>query len=103
MAAKLRKGDEVIVLAGKDKGKKGTVTLLVPKTGKAIVDGVNMAIRHERQTQTTQGGRLPKAMPIDISNLSLMDKNGQATRVGFKNEGGNKVRVAKTTGDVIDA
>ena len=55
MAAKLRKGDEVIVLAGKDKGKKGTVTLLVPKTGKAIVDGVNMAIRHERQTQTTQG------------------------------------------------
>ena len=57
MAAKLRKGDEVIVLAGKDKGKKGTVTLVVPKTGKAIVDGVNMAIRHERQTQTTQGGR----------------------------------------------
>lgn len=103
MAAKLRKGDEVIVLAGKDKGKKGTVTLVVPKTGKAIVDGVNMAIRHERQTQTTQGGRLPKAMPIDISNLSVMDKNGKATRVGFKNEGGNKVRVAKTTGDVIDA
>ena len=81
MAAKLRKGDEVIVLAGKDKGKKGTVTLVVPKTGKAIVDGVNMAIRHERQTQTTQGGRLPKAMPIDISNLSLLDKNGKATRV----------------------
>ena len=103
MAAKLRKGDEVIVLAGKDKGKKGTVTSVVPKTGKAIVDGVNMAIRHERQTQTTQGGRLPKAMPIDISNLSLMDKNGKATRVGFKVEGGKKVRVAKTTGDVIDA
>ena len=59
MAAKLRKGDEVIVIAGKDKGKKGTVTLVVPKTGKAIVDGVNMAIRHARQTQTTQGGRLP--------------------------------------------
>ena len=72
MAAKLRKGDEVIVLAGKDKGKKGTVTLVVPKTGKAIVDGVNMAIRHERQTQTTQGGRLPKSMPIDISNLSCL-------------------------------
>ena len=63
----------------------------MPKTGKAIVDGVNMAIRHERQTQTTQGGRLPKAMPIDISNLSLMDKDGKATRVGFK------IEVAKST------
>ena len=103
MAAKLKKGDEVIVLAGKDKGKKGTVTSIAPKSGKAIVDGINMAIRHEKQTQTTQGGRLPKAMPIDLSNLSLMDKNGKATRVGFKIEDGKKLRVAKTTGDVIDA
>lgn len=103
MPAKLRKGDEVIVLAGKDKGKKGTITSVAPKTGKAVVDGVNMAIRHERQTQSTQGGRLPKAMPIDLSNLSLIDKNGKTTRVGFKVEGGRKVRVAKTTGDVIDA
>ena len=103
MPAKLRKGDEVIVLAGKDKGKKGTITSVTPKTGKAVVDGINMAIRHERQTQTTQGGRLPKAMPIDLSNLSLTDKNGKATRVCFKIEDGKKVRVAKTTGDVIDA
>jgi len=103
MAAKLKKGDEVIVLAGKDKGKKGTVTSIAPKSGKAIVDGINMAIRHEKQTQTSQGGRLPKAMPIDLSNLSLMDKNGKATRVGFKIEGDKKLRVAKTTGDVIDA
>ena len=103
MAAKLKKGDEVIVLAGKDKGKKGIVTSIVPKSGKAVVDGINMAIRHEKQTQTTQGGRLPKAMPIDLSNLSLMDKNGKATRVGFKIEGAKKLRVAKTTGDVIDA
>ena len=103
MAAKLKKGDEVIVLAGKDKGKKGTVTSIAPKSGKAIVDGINMAIRHEKQTQTSQGGRLPKAMPIDLSNLSLMDKNGKATRVGFKIEDGKKLRVAKTTGDVIDA
>ena len=103
MAAKLKKGDEVIVLAGKDKGKKGTVISIVPKSGKAIVDGINMAIRHEKQTQTTQGGRLPKAMPIDLSNLSLMDKNGKATRVGFKIEGAKKLRVAKTTGDIIDA
>tara|TARA_B100000989_G_scaffold298301_1_gene286966 strand:+ start:455 stop:766 length:312 start_codon:yes stop_codon:yes gene_type:complete len=103
MAAKLKKGDEVIVLAGKDKGKKGIVTSIVPKSGKAVVDGINMAIRHEKQTQTTQGGRLPKAMPIHLSNLSLMDKNGKATRVGFKIEGAKKLRVAKTTGDVIDA
>ena len=103
MPAKLRKGDEVIVLAGKDKGKKGTITSVAPKIGKAVVDGINMAIRHERQTQTTQGGRLPKAMPIDLSNLSLMDKNGKTTRVGFKIEDGKKIRVAKTTGDVIDA
>jgi len=103
MAAKLRKGDEVVVLAGKDKGKKGTIASVDPKANKAVVDGVNMAVRHQRQTQTTQGGRLPKAMPIDLSNLALLDKNGKATRVGFKVEDGKKVRVAKTTGDVIDA
>ncbi|NBR33971.1 MAG: 50S ribosomal protein L24 [Rhodobacteraceae bacterium] len=103
MAAKLRKGDEVVVLAGKDKGKKGTISSVDPKANKAVVDGVNIAIRHQRQTQTTQGGRLPKAMPIDLSNLALLDKNGKATRVGFKVEDGKKVRVAKTTGDAIDA
>jgi large subunit ribosomal protein L24 len=62
-----------------------------------------MAIRHTRQSQTSQGGRLPKAMPMDLSNLALLDANGKATRVGFKVEDGKKVRVAKTTGDVIDA
>jgi large subunit ribosomal protein L24 len=103
MAAKLRTGDQVIVLAGKDKGKKGTISSVDPKAGKAVVDGINIAIRHQRQTQTTQGGRLPKALPIDLSNLALLDKNGKATRVGFKVEDGKKVRVAKTTGDVIDA
>jgi large subunit ribosomal protein L24 len=103
MAAKLRKGDKVIVLAGKDKGKTGTITSVDPKSNKAIVDGVNIAIRATRQTQTSQGGRIPKAMPIDLSNLSLVDANGKATRVGFKIEGDKKVRFAKTTGDVIDA
>ena len=62
-----------------------------------------MAIRHTRQSQTSQGGRLPKAMPIDLSNLSYVDANGKATRVGFKIEKDKKVRIAKTTGDVIDA
>ena len=101
MAAKLRKGDKVVVLAGKDKGKTGEIKSVDPKAGKAVVDGVNMAVRHQRQTQNTQGGRQPKAMPIDLSNLAIVDKNGKATRVGFRIEGDNKVRFAKTTGDVI--
>lgn len=101
MAAKLKKGDKVVVLAGKDKGKQGEITAVMPKDNKAIVEGVNVAIRHQRQTQTSQGGRVSKAMPIDLSNLALMDKNGKATRVGFRMEDGNKVRFAKTTGDVI--
>ena len=103
MAAKLRKGDEVIVLTGKDKGKKGTISSVDPKAGKAVVDGLNIAIRATRQSQNSQGGRIPKAMPIDLSNLAFIDKNGKPTRVGFKMEGDKKVRFAKTTGDVIDA
>ena len=101
MAAKLRKGDKVVVLAGKDKGNKGEIASVDPKAGKAVVDGVNVAIRHTRQTQTSQGGRQPKAMPMDLSNLALMDKNGKATRVGFRMEGDKKVRFAKTTGEAI--
>ncbi|MEI4471749.1 50S ribosomal protein L24 [Frigidibacter sp. MR17.24] len=101
MAAKLRKGDKVVVLTGKDKGKQGEIASVSPKDGKAVVEGVNIAIRHQRQTQTTQGGRTPKAMPIDLSNLALIDANGKATRVGFRMEDGKKVRFAKTTGDVI--
>ena len=101
MAAKLKKGDKVVVLAGKDKGKQGEITAVMPKDGKAVVDGVNIALRHTRQSQNSQGGRVPKNMPIDLSNLSLMDKNGKATRVGFRMEGDKKVRFAKTTGDVI--
>ena len=103
MAAKLKKGDKVIVLSGKDKGKTGNITSVDPKSGKAIVDGINISIRATRQSQTTQGGRIPKAMPIDLSNLAIVDANGKATRVGFKMEGDKKVRFAKTTGDVIDA
>lgn len=101
MAAKLRKGDTVVVLTGKDKGKKGEITAVMPKDNKAVVDGVNVAIRHTKQSATSQGGRLPKAMPIDLSNLALLDKNGKATRVGFREEDGKKVRFAKTTGEAI--
>ena len=101
MAAKLKKGDKVVVLAGKDKGKEGEITAVMPAKGKAIVDGINISIRHTKQSQTSQGGRIPQAMPIDLSNLALLDANGKATRVGFRMEDGAKVRFAKTTGDAI--
>lgn len=101
MAAKLRKGDKVVVLTGKDKGKQGEISAVLPKENKAVVDGVNVAIRHTKQSQASQGGRLAKALPIDLSNLALMDKNGKATRVGFRMEGDAKVRYAKTTGEAI--
>ncbi|HHY02463.1 50S ribosomal protein L24 [Paracoccus alkenifer] len=101
MAAKLKKGDTVVVLTGKDKGKQGQILQVMPKDDKAVVDGVNVALRHTRQSQTSPGGRVPKNMPIHLSNLALLDKNGKPTRVGFRMEGDQKVRFAKTTGDVI--
>jgi large subunit ribosomal protein L24 len=101
MAAKLKKGDKVVVLTGKDRGKQGEIAQVMPKDNKAVVDGVNISIRHTKQSQTSQGGRMPKAMPIDLSNLALMDKNGKPTRVGFRVEDGKKVRFAKTTGEAI--
>ena len=101
MAAKLKKGDKVVVLAGKDKGKQGEIAQVMPKDGKAVVEGINMAVRHQKQSQSAQGGRLPKALPIDLSNLALLDSNGKATRVGFREENGTKVRFAKTTGEAI--
>ena len=101
MAAKLKKGDRVVVLAGKDKGREGEISQVLPRQGKAVINGLNIAIRHQRQTQTDQGGRQPKAMPIDLSNLALIDGNGKATRVGFRFEDGKKVRFAKTTGEAV--
>ena len=101
MAAKLKKGDKVVVLTGKDKGKEGEISSVNPSAGKAIVSGINMAIRHTKQSQNDQGGRIPKAMPIALSNLALLDSKGKATRVGFRMEKDTKVRFAKTTGEVI--
>ena len=101
MAAKLKKGDKVVVLAGKDKGKQGEIASVNPSAGKAVVDGVNIAIRHTRQGQSDQGGRVPQAMPIALSNLALVDSKGKATRVGFRMEDGKKVRFAKTTGEAV--
>ena len=98
---KLRAGDEVIEISGKDKGKQGEISSVNPSLGKAVVDGVNMAIRHTKQTQADQGGRIPRAVPIQLSNLALVDSKGKATRVGFREEDGKKVRFAKTTGEVV--
>lgn len=103
MAQKLRKGDKVIVLAGKDKGKEGEIASVDPKAGKAVVSGVNTAIRHTRQSAQGQGGRIPTDMPVDLSNLAIVDpKDGGATRVGFRMEDGKKVRYAKKSGALID-
>ena len=104
MAAKLKKGDKVVVLSGKDKGKEGTIASVDPKAGKAIVDGINISIRHTKQSQNSQGGRVPQAMPIQLSNLAMVaPKDGGPTRVGFKMDGDKKVRYAKKSGEVIDA
>ncbi|MEM1289808.1 MAG: 50S ribosomal protein L24 [Pseudomonadota bacterium] len=103
MAAKLRKGDKVIVLTGKDKGKEGEIVQVMPKEGKAVVDGINVAIRHTKQSQASQGGRIPKSLPVQLSNLALKDpKEGGPTRVGFKMEDGKKVRYAKKSGEVLN-
>jgi large subunit ribosomal protein L24 len=103
MAAKLKTGDKVVVLTGKDKGKEGEIVSVDPKAGKAVVDGINMAIRHTRQSANSQGGRVPQAMPIALSNLAMIDpKDGGATRVGFRMEDGKKVRFAKKSGETIN-
>lgn len=104
MAAKLKKGDKVVVIAGKDKGVKGEIVKVFPAEGRAIVSGVKMAVRHRRQSQTEQGGRVPTELPIHLSNLAYVDpKSGGPTRIGFKIlEDGKKVRFAKKSGEVID-
>ena len=101
---KIKKGDRVIVTTGKDKGKSGQVTRIITEENRAVVSGVNVAKRHTRQTAQQEGGILSKEMPIQISNLALIDpKDGKATRVGYKTlADGKKVRVAKRSGEVID-
>ncbi len=104
MAAKIKKGDKVVVLAGRDKGRSGEVQSVDPRAGRAVVQGVNRVKRHTRQTAQTEGGILTKEAPINLSNLAIADpKSGKPTRVGFKFlEDGRKVRFAKLSGDLID-
>jgi large subunit ribosomal protein L24 len=105
MAAKIKKGDKVIVLTGRDKGKSGEVIEVRPTEERALVRGINMVRRHQKQTQAQAGGIISKEGPIQLSNLAIADpKDGKPTRVGFKVlTDGRKVRFAKRSGDLIDA
>jgi large subunit ribosomal protein L24 len=104
MAAKIKKGDRVVVIAGRDKGKIGEVLRVTPTEGRALVRGVNMVRRHQKQTAREEGGIIAKEAPIHLSNLALADpKTGKPTRVGFKVlADGTKVRVAKRSGEQIN-
>jgi large subunit ribosomal protein L24 len=102
-AAKIKKGDRVVVLSGKDKGKTGDVTKAFPKEGKVVVSGVNVATRHRKPTQANpQGGLERREAPLHISKVAIATKDGQPTRVRFETQDGKKVRVAVKTGEKID-
>jgi len=105
MAAKIKKGDRVVVVAGRDKGKSGEVRQVIPAEDRAIVAGVNLVRRHTKPSAQAEGGIMAKEAPIHLSNLAIADpKTGKPTRVGFKTlDDGRKVRVAKRSGDLIDA
>ena len=104
MAAKIRKGDKVIVLSGRDKGKSGEVIEVRPSESRALVRGVNMVRRHQRQTAALQGGIISKEAAVHLSNLAIADpKDGKPTRIGFKIlKDGRKVRIARRSGEAID-
>ena len=103
MAAKIKKGDRVILLTGKDKGRTGQVTKVLPKDGRVFVSGLNLVQRHTKPTQADpNGGIKTKEASVHVSNVAIADSNGKPTRVGFRIEGDKKVRVAKTTGEVIN-
>ncbi len=102
MAAKIKTGDTVVLLAGKDKGKQGRVLKVMPKDERLVVEGLNMVQRHTKASQSDpQGGIKRKEASLHVSNVAMVDSNGKATRVGFRTEGEKKVRFAKTTGEVI--
>ena len=102
MAMKIKKGDQVIVITGRDKGKTGEVIQVMPKDSKVLVRGINLVKRHTKPTQENAGGIVSKETSIHVSNVALIDpKSGKATRVGIKLDKGQKVRVAKKSGEVI--
>ena len=102
-AAKIRKGDSVVVLSGKDKGRTGTVVRVLPKDGKVVVDGINVAARHRKPSQANpQGGIDRSPAPMAISKVAIAGKDGKPTRVRFEEKNGVKVRVAVKSGETID-
>jgi large subunit ribosomal protein L24 len=102
MAARIRKGDKVVVISGRDKGKTGEVIRVLPAESRALVRGVNLVKRHQKQTPSVEGGIITRELPIHISNIALAGSDGRPTRVGFRTTDGRKVRYAKRTGDPID-
>ena len=103
MAAKIRRGDKVVVLSGRDKGRTGEVIEVRPGEGTALVRGINMVKRHQKQTQAQEGGIISKEAPIHLSNIAYVGKDGKPTRIGFKIQAdGKKVRIAKSSGAEID-
>lgn len=99
---KIKKGDEVIVTTGKDKGKKGTVTSIITETSRAVVSGINVVKKHQKPSAAGAGGIVKKELPIHISNLAAVDpKNGKATKVGYKTVDGKKTRIAKKSGEAL--
>ena len=103
MAAKIRKGDKVMVLSGRDKGRTGEVFEVRPAEGRALVRGINLVKRHQKQTQSQEGGIISKEASVHLSNLAYVGKDGKPTRIGFKVQAdGTKVRIAKSTGAEID-
>jgi large subunit ribosomal protein L24 len=103
MAAKIKKGDKIIVIAGRDKGRQGEVLSVSPTDNRAVVSGINVVKRHTKQTAAQEGGIVSKSLPIHLSNIAIRDpKDGKPTRIGYKLVGEKKVRFAKRSGEQID-
>lgn len=102
MAAKIKTGDRVQIMAGKDKGRQGEVSKVMPQAGRLVVSGANLVKRHTKPSQTSTGGIVEQEAPLAMSNVMILDANDKPTRVGFRlNKDGVKERFAKSTGDAI--
>lgn len=99
---KIKKGDKVVILSGDDKGKTGEVVKAMPKESKVVVQGINLVKRHTKPSQTTPGGIVTKEAPIHVSNVAILSADGKASKVGYSEKDGKKVRIARKSGEVID-
>lgn len=99
---KIKKGDKVVILSGDDKGKTGEVVKAMPKESKVVVQGINLVKRHTKPSQTTPGGIITKEAPIHVSNVAILSADGKASKIGYSEKDGKKVRIARKSGEVID-